>query len=367
MVAERSETRRVNEIDALRFVAALAVVAFHYAFRGHAADDMTVVDYPLLAPLAPYGYLGVELFFMISGFVILMSAGQGDARAFVISRTVRLFPAFWACATLTFVVELLWGGPRYAPGVGQYLANLTMFNTFVGIESLDGAYWSLAVEMHFYLLVLALLLARRMAQVEGYMIGWLALSATAGWWGQLPGLWRLQEWLVTDFAPYFIAGALFFRIHNRGATGRRWALLAACLAVALPQEFGRAAAAEQHYHTALNRAAVAGLVLSCFGVMALVALRRTGAFGRRRWSTVGALTYPLYLLHQHIGYIAFNQLHGRVDPHLLFWGTVLLMLVLAWLVNRQVEQRCARPFKAWLQRRFPPRLPPQLPPLSSSA
>ena len=65
--------QRVNEIDLLRFIAALAVVFFHYAFRGYAADDLSILPYPLLAPLAKYGYLGVELFFMISGFVILTS------------------------------------------------------------------------------------------------------------------------------------------------------------------------------------------------------------------------------------------------------------------------------------------------------
>ena len=74
------QTRRVNEIDLLRFVAALAVVFFHYAFRGYAADDRSIMPYPLLAPIAKYGYLGVELFFLISGFVILMTASRGSLR-----------------------------------------------------------------------------------------------------------------------------------------------------------------------------------------------------------------------------------------------------------------------------------------------
>ncbi|WOO32781.1 acyltransferase family protein [Diaphorobacter limosus] len=67
---------RVNEIDLLRFFAALAVVFFHYSFRGYAADAMSIMPYPLLASLSKYGYLGVELFFMISGFVILMTAAK---------------------------------------------------------------------------------------------------------------------------------------------------------------------------------------------------------------------------------------------------------------------------------------------------
>jgi peptidoglycan/LPS O-acetylase OafA/YrhL len=64
---------RINELDVLRLFAALFVVCFHYAFRGHAADGLSPISYPPLLPAAKYGYLGVQLFFMISGFVILMS------------------------------------------------------------------------------------------------------------------------------------------------------------------------------------------------------------------------------------------------------------------------------------------------------
>ena len=56
---------RINEIDLLRFIAAIAVVIFHYAFRGYAANDMTTMPYPLLSRYAKFGYLGVNLFFMI--------------------------------------------------------------------------------------------------------------------------------------------------------------------------------------------------------------------------------------------------------------------------------------------------------------
>ena len=69
---------RVNELDLLRFFAAFSVVLYHYTFRGYAADDMSIVPYPLFAPISKYGYLGVDLFFMISGFVILMTASSGS-------------------------------------------------------------------------------------------------------------------------------------------------------------------------------------------------------------------------------------------------------------------------------------------------
>ena len=69
---------RVGELDLLRFLAALAVVLYHYTFRGFSNGDMSTMPYPLLVPVTKYGSLGVELFFMISGFVILMSASSGS-------------------------------------------------------------------------------------------------------------------------------------------------------------------------------------------------------------------------------------------------------------------------------------------------
>ena len=68
-IAEAPKVRsgqRVNEIDLLRFVAALLVVVFHYAFRGYAADGLTALPYPELASAAKYGYLDVQLFFLIT-------------------------------------------------------------------------------------------------------------------------------------------------------------------------------------------------------------------------------------------------------------------------------------------------------------
>ncbi len=121
---------RVSELDLLRFFAAFSVLLYHYTFRGYAAGDMSIMPYPLLAPISKYGYLGVDLFFLISGFVILMSASSGSLKRFAISRIVRLYPAFWVCCTVTFIAIILldvccrgWeyaaDGPSEVPFVGE--------------------------------------------------------------------------------------------------------------------------------------------------------------------------------------------------------------------------------------------------------
>ncbi|HET7776717.1 MAG TPA: hypothetical protein VFK74_10140 [Azospira sp.] len=82
--------------------------------------------------------------------------------------------------------------------------------------------------------------------------------------------------------------------------------------------------------------------------MFLVALGRTGFLGRRPWLTLGALTYPLYLLHQNIGYMIFNAWYPLVDPHLLLWGTVVLMLLASHGIHVLVERRLAKRLKQLL-------------------
>src|SRR5215210_3755070 len=169
---------RVTEIDLLRFLAAFLVVLYHYTFRGYAADDMSIMPYPLLAPISKYGYLGVELFFLISGFVILMTASSGSLKKFTISRIVRLYPAFWVCCTVTFIVILLIGGERYSASFTQYLVNMTMLSEFLNVPDLDGVYWSLFVEIKFYALVALVLLVGRIHRAQSLLIMWLIITIT---------------------------------------------------------------------------------------------------------------------------------------------------------------------------------------------
>lgn len=329
-----NRTRRVNEIDLLRFLAALAVVIFHYAFRGYAADDRTTMPYPLLEPLARYGHLGVELFFMISGFVILMTASRADLRAFIVSRITRLYPAFWACCTITFVSILLLGNGHYNASVVQYLANMTMLSGFVGVPSIDGVYWSLFVEIHFYVMVAAIVALRQVHRAQLLLLGWLAATVALEFYPVSP----LRRLLLADYATYFISGALCFLIWQTGAARVRLAGLAVCLVLAIHQTLQSVPRFEAHYDTTLSASVIIALVTGFHAAMLLVALGRTGWIGLRSWAQVGALTYPLYLLHQYVGFMIFNRLYPALDPHLVFWGTVVLMLAASYAIHRYVER-----------------------------
>jgi len=335
---------RVNEIDLLRFIAALAVVFFHYSFRGYAADAMSVMPYPLLASVSKYGYLGVELFFMISGFVILMTAANGSLRGFAISRIVRLYPAFWACCTVTFLVTLAIGEPRYSASIGQYIVNMTMLNGFVGVPSIDGAYWSLFVEIRFYTLVAIILVIGRIHHAHIFILFWLVSSVVL----EIHPVGKLRYLLITDYSAFFIAGATYFLIWTKGPSLTRVAIVTISWWLAMFQSINGLDRFEKHYDTSMNTYIVAGIITIFFAVMMLVSLRRTGIFGRKHWLLVGSLTYPLYLLHQNIGFMVFNIAYLVVNTHLLFWGSIVAALVSAYAVHYFIERRLSTPMKTTL-------------------
>lgn len=339
---------RVNEIDLLRFLAALSVVFFHYTFRGYAADGLSAMPYPYLAPVAKYGYLGVELFFMISGFVILMTAaGSKRFRNFFISRFVRLYPAFWVCCTITYAATAAFGS---LPDVTfkQYAINMTMLSGLANTPPVDGAYWSLLVEMRFYALVGLLLAMGRMHQAERFLVIWLlaciALEVHAGLRLNLVpdrALHYLHYLLIANYACYFIAGAICYLIWSKGASPARFAILFVAWALAMFQSIPSTRHFEKSYGTDLNSDIVMGIVTAFFLMMLLVSLRRTGLIANYRWPLIGAISYPLYLLHQNIGYIIFNHLYPSVNEHVLLWATVLAMIAAAYVVHVAFERSLA--------------------------
>ncbi len=339
---------RVNEIDLLRFLAALSVVFYHYTFRGP-AGGFSVLSYPLLAPATQYGYLGVELFFMISGFVVLMTAAaSARLRDFCISRVVRLYPAFWACCTITYAATVAFADPPSAT-FDQYLFNMTMVSGLFRIPPIDGAYWSLLVEIRFYALVAAVLAIGRIHQAQRYLVFWLLACIGLEFLAMLPisgipaqALHYMRYFLITNYATYFIAGASCFLIWQKGASLTRLAVLAGCWGLAIFQsEAIVRKVIEENQGTTLNTTVVNGILTVFFLMILLIALRRTGSIATYRWPLAGAISYPLYLLHQNIGYMIFNRLAPALGADVLLVGMIIVVIGAAFLVHVVVERRFA--------------------------
>lgn len=335
-------------LDWLRGFAALAVVMFHYFHKGPKEGWMQAQQHPLVDALSAYGYLGVHLFFMISGYVIMMTAQGADLRRFVASRVSRLAPALWFCASLTAVIELLVPDAPFKPvSWGQYLANLTLVPGWFGQEAIDGAYWSLAVEINFYLWVGVVIGLGQLRHIERLLLAWLALAFV----NFLRPMYPLQWMVSAHWAPLFAAGAFFYLVRQSGWSRLRCLALGAALLLAAGyawRETGPVAAWDEmlRFDAGPNHLAVQGLILSFFGLFFWMVTKRPGADGGRLSDLFGRLTYPLYLIHQNAGYALFALavsmgIVGGFGAGLTSLFIMGLAVLVAWFVNVMIEQRLA--------------------------
>lgn len=341
--------RRLHVLDGLRFLAALMVVGYHYVGYDHwwrsPWGASTASVFPTAHSAAVYGWLGVELFFLISGFVICMSCWGRTPRQFAVSRFVRLYPAYWFAIAVTSAVLLLrpggWDGHPH-----DILADLTMLQEPLGARDIDGVYWSLWVELRFYLLFLVVAaVGLTYRRVVGFCVVWL-LAATLA---PASGSRLIDLTVVPEYAPFFVGGVVIYLIHRFGA--RRpvlWLLLGTSWLLAQDTLGGLVTDADHSVGGGLSWGISLAIVTVFYALMLAAALGTLDFMNWRLLGVAGSLTYPLYLLHEDIGWEVIRHTHGWVNAWVLVCALVAVMLAAAWLVHRFVERPAASRLKSWL-------------------
>ncbi len=105
---------RIDLLDCLRLCAALGVVCFHWFFNGFGDGKITAFEDPHWREAwSRFGDLGVDLFFLISGFVIAQSALYISPERFAVARAVRIYPAFLVAMLCTATLAAFWGEARW--------------------------------------------------------------------------------------------------------------------------------------------------------------------------------------------------------------------------------------------------------------
>ena len=325
-----TESGRILELDALRGLAALAVVFFHFATRydemfGHSAA------LPCYFSLGDYG---VNLFFMLSGFVILMTLERTpSALKFAWGRFTRLYPAYWAAVAFTFVVVTVFGLAGQEVSLADAVLNLTMVQSLLGVPHVDGAYWSLQAELIFYANMLLLFRLGAFRWPTATTAIWVSVAAfviaTQGLCEVVsPSAAGMLSKLATiasfKYIGMFGLGILIYdgRRRNDGRLVR--SLAAACCLAAI----------------ALRSGTEAMLIDGTLAVVLWLAVNGRLPWLNTKWLTfLGAISYTLYLTHQNVGYIVIMKLEGvGVHPLVAIMVAFASALALAVALRSFVEK-----------------------------
>ncbi|MEU8873058.1 acyltransferase [Streptomyces javensis] len=335
---------RLRALDGLRLLAALMVAAYHYGGRDgeitQAWGSSPRAQFPTLSSYFAYGCLGVQIFFVISGFVICMSGWGRPLRSFFASRVSRLYPAYWVAIILvTGVFALPWVAYK-AVSPSDALVNLTMLQQPLGVDRVLGVCWTLWAELRFYALfaLFVVLPGATRHRVVLFCAVWTLGSAFA----EASDLPLLDVVLMPEYSSYFIGGMGIYLLHRFGHDALAWGIIGISFLI------GQHYAIRELWHPAnidafSYRSATGIIAVVAFGYVA-VTLIALGKLNRAnwRWLTVaGALTYPFYLVHEHLGWVVVWVLHQKlgIPSYGTFALTVLVMLGLAWLLYRFIEQR----------------------------
>ncbi|MEV0323347.1 acyltransferase family protein [Streptomyces sp. NPDC050658] len=335
---------RLRALDGLRLVAALMVAAYHYGGRdgevSEAWGSSPKLQFPTAHDWFAYGCLGVQIFFVISGFVICMSGWGRPLRSFFASRVSRLFPSYWAAIILVTAVFALPVVTYEAVSPSDALVNLTMLQQPLGVDRVLGVCWTLWAELRFYALfaLCVVLPGANRARVILFCAVWTLAAAVAE--GANEPLLDLV--LMPEYAPFFIGGIGIYLVHRDRRDLTAWGIVGVSWLIG--QHYAVAQlwhAPDPDFFSYRTSFGIIAVVTAGFAAVLLIAL---GALHRVdwRWLTVaGALTYPFYLVHEHLGWVTVAALHRGlgIPSYATFALTVLAMLVLAWLLNRFVEER----------------------------
>lgn len=332
-------------LDGLRGVAAISVVIGH--LFANVADEMRPWLPGFILNNVYYGYLGVSVFFVISGFVIAMSIGANRVTPryignFALRRAVRLDPPYWGAILILLALEwvksrLFPSMPVHFPSPEQLFAHLFYLQDLLGYGGLSPVYWTLCLEFQFYLVyVISLGLIQQLSARTGSTTNTLALWFFTGLGivslcmksgvlpTPLPGLF-IVHWHM------FYLGVFVYWVINGNTTLKQF-LFYAVINLA--------------FLTAYNSpATAAALVTSLF----ILYSHRAGKINRylssRFWQYLGMISYSLYLLHPDIGWRVISILKKIIGPDpglpaagMIFTAGLILSLVAADIFYRLVER-----------------------------
>jgi peptidoglycan/LPS O-acetylase OafA/YrhL len=338
VIAKTNAGDRFQFLDVLRGVAVLAVVVLHNSY--FALERNVPVADSVSWPIFKFGNLGVQLFFVISGYCIpgALESALRDPRPmanFLTRRFRRIYPPYWfslvlsiALALMTMVVSRRSWAEIFPLTIGEWLLNVVLLQGPFHAPDAGLVYWTLTIEVQFYLLMAICILFQRWQ--SAWLIG---LSVAHLLWTCWPSI--TFRGTPLEYWPEFACGIAAYICHHpqrfwRGTPWWLWGLAMVSILVGVVRS-GHLTHAEENFIGATPTTHLFSLVC---GILLWQLYKYDWA--ARRWEVLkpltglGIISYSLYLTHVPVGTRIFN-LAGNLS---LLDGTVFY---LTWTVGLAVQ------------------------------
>ena len=346
----RAAPGKIVFANQLRGLAALCVVLVHYTVVYQYMQPM--LGWALAMPAVPgvpapwatwfypwwldLGAFGVALFFLISGFVIPFSLHRATRGGFLLARTLRILPTYWAALLVEWAVvggfSRYWGKPVVFDRA-TFLANAVLIHTAIGGLGVDFVNWSLVIEVKFYLLMALLrpfVVRARVGPLLLCAAGALVFCALEG-----QGALCLPPQLASEaaFLVFMLVGTLF-HYHLAGAVRARRLVLAGAALLAAGALCWRLGPDGVNFpRKSLNYGYALAVFAGCYAL-------RARFRPLQLLDLAAAVSYPLYLVHSLVGFslMTYAILAWHVPYAVAAPGAFAVVVLVAWTLHATVER-----------------------------
>lgn len=318
-------------LDYLRAIACLLVILYHYTQRFSELFSQGE-DW---AFRIPWGFMAIATFFTLSGYLAVIKDDESlSLWQYIKKKCLRLFPAYWVCLPITFLITTLFI-PSRAVSFRDFFINFTMLESFLGVGLVDGAYWTLANELVFYAFIaftVVVLKKRKKLPLFGFI--WILLLIIHHVSSNDNLVFTvIGKIIAKQYGHMFVLGmSLFFLVNKQDTMMRVISVANVIMAIVY------------HY-------IVFGWWYSCYLVFSGLLIGISIVLNRRGvWISdsvkkclypleiLAGISYPLYLIHQNIGYaIILAEINWGLKTEWLIITPIIIMCIVAYWIHRIIE------------------------------
>ncbi len=319
MAIEIGHSSRLTTLDSLRGIASLMVVFYHFStvYFQEFTNITSITTFSI-------GHFGVDLFFILSGFVIFMSIRNvRSTTEFIAKRIVRLYPSYWISLVITYLAISYFGlTPGRETTLKEAIVGLSMLQGFIGYPNVDTSYWSLRPEIVFYFFISIILFFNLLKNLDLAILIISCLLVLDSYF-HFPLLF--SRILNIPFCGYFFSGILFYKLYSGE---KKWYYYSGIISFCI-------------INSIISKHPYSLVVIPLIYIVFFLFLYQKLSFLENKYLVfMGTISYPLYLIHQNVGLVILVQIKKHFPNSNYLGGfivAIFVVILLATIITKYLE------------------------------